>query len=49
MKSITTKLETLVHHIIGALEYVSKSSSWKRWFKTLLSIGSIVVKGGSHG
>lgn len=48
-KSIKQRLETLAHCIISVLEYVSNSGSWKRWFKMLLSMGAVVVKGGNHG
>lgn len=47
-KSIKQRFETLAHYILSVLEYVTNSGSWKRWFKTLLAMGAVVWKGGSH-
>lgn len=48
MRRLTNIFETLARCIISVLEYVSHSGSWKRWFKTLLSMGAVMMKGGYH-
>lgn len=46
---LLTACERLAAWMLSALEYMTNSGSWKRWFKMLLSMGAVVVKGCNHG
>lgn len=43
-----TAVTLLASALLSALEYVSRSSSWKRWFRAIVAIGTITTKGGTH-
>lgn len=46
---LLTAFERLAAWMLSALEYMTNSGSWKRWFKTLLTMGAVVWKGEKHG
>lgn len=46
---LLTALGQLATWLLDAVEYVSHSSSWKKFFRMFLSMGAVVLKGGSHG